>query len=113
MGNVIRRILPCKREQEKQADKAERTDTLTVPSGVSEDAIRKIVDTFMKNSKINQRFIPDAIERQIYQNVIVLLMAVLEESLKTAQIQFMGHALTVHIAVPEQPSSDTSSENTQ
>lgn len=108
MGNIIGRVFQCKQlspcNSMQSRCKQDLVDpafnTLVVPSGISEDTIRKIVDGFMKNKKINQRYIPDAIERQIYQNVIVLLMALLEESLKTARIQFLGHELTVHIGAP-------------
>lgn len=96
MGTIFGRILPCTHTQGSQ--KSDGSTALIVPHGISEEAIRKLVDSFMKNKNINQRYIPDAIERQIYQNMILLLMTLLEESLKTARIQFLGHELTMQLA---------------
>lgn len=69
-----------------------------VDSSVSIDAVDALVNDFMKDNKINNPMIPDFIEKQIYTNCIKLVLGVLDQSLKTVNIEFLGHKLTLKLS---------------
>lgn len=62
-----------------------------------QDTIERMVETFLKNKDINHRFIPDAIERNMYYNMIRIILAVVDETLETTRIEFLGHEIRLRL----------------
>jgi hypothetical protein len=90
MGNVLRRG-NCKKPSD-AANAAPPT-----PADLSDAAVRRVVDAFLRNPDVNQTYLPDAIERRLYYNVIKLFLGVLSESLKHARVELLGHQIVLHM----------------
>lgn len=56
-------------------------------------AIDTIIDRFLHNEHINQRFIPDAMERRIYRNTLKMVVAMLRDTVEHAGITVLGHRI--------------------
>jgi len=88
MGNIFRRPTP------KNAAEPAAPPT---PAALSDAAVRRIVDAFLRNPDVNQTYLPDAIERRLYYNMIKLFLGVLSESLKHAKVELLGHQIVLHM----------------
>lgn len=60
-------------------------------------AIDRMVDKYLQNDMINSVFVPDFLERRIYANVVKLLMGVVNDTVETTSLEFMGHRLSFKI----------------
>nr|WRJ69929.1 hypothetical protein TetV2_00484 [Oceanusvirus sp.] len=58
---------------------------------LSLDAIDDIVEDFMKDKAINQKWIPDFVESVIYKNVLRLVLGLFARVIDTTSISLMGH----------------------
>jgi hypothetical protein len=67
-------------------------------SAVDRERIREIVENFMKNGSVNNRAVPDFVERAIYENVLVMVMGLLEEVVSATSVEVMGHRLEVRLS---------------
>ena len=67
-------------------------------SAVDRERIKEIVEKFMKNGSVNNRAVPDFVERAIYENVLVMVMGLLEEVASTTAVEVMGHRLEVRLS---------------
>jgi hypothetical protein len=65
--------------------------TKPAPALLEEDVIHKIVDRYLANNMINNTVIPDAIERQIYTNILKLAVGLLKDTLEHSHIEILGH----------------------
>jgi hypothetical protein len=74
----------------------------TTTTNVSEDRIREVVNRFLENEEVNIGFVPDAVERRIYINVIKILLNLAQEMSKDASVSFLGHEITFTLA-PKSP----------
>jgi len=61
------------------------------------EAIRKVVDKYLENELINNVFIPDFLERRIYMNVTKLVLGLLQETLESINVDFLGHRISLNI----------------
>lgn len=66
-------------------------------SHVSAQRVDQFVDTLLADKDVNIKYLPDFVERQIYRNVIMLLMGLVETALNSSNINFIGHKLTFDI----------------
>ena len=57
------------------------------------EAIRKLVDGILKDKDINNQFIPDVLERKIYENVLEVVMSQIKLTLESTKIEFMNHEI--------------------
>jgi hypothetical protein len=65
---------------------------------VDRERIREIVERFMKNGSINNRAVPDFVERAIYENVLVMVLGLLEEVVSASSVEVMGHRLEMRMS---------------
>lgn len=73
-------------------------------AGVSRQRIEELVEQMLQNPDINVKYLPDAVERQLYRNVFSLALNVLGEVLKSSSVELLGHRIQLTL-VPEPPSS--------
>jgi hypothetical protein len=86
MGNRLCRSTPPTNEIEfKHVD-----DELTP----EEEAINVIVERYIHNEKINNRFIPDVVERRIYRNTLKLIIGIMKDTVENASVDVLGHRVT-------------------
>jgi hypothetical protein len=70
------------------------------PAAVSDaetDAINALVDQFLADELINNRFIPDAVERRMYCNVIKMIIGILKVSIDHASLEAFGHRFVMNM----------------
>lgn len=73
---------------------SQNTDSQNVfVPGISKEKIHQLAEKWIKNEAININYFPDAIEQQLYKNIINIILGILEETLESSQIKFLGHVL--------------------
>ena len=60
-------------------------------NAVSKKKIEEMVDNLLKNQVVNNRFLPDVVERQIYINAIEMTLGLLETATANLEIHFLGY----------------------
>lgn len=62
-----------------------------------EEAIMRFVNAQLENAKVNMSFIPDKMEKQIYVNIIRIILANLQSLTDTIRIEILNHVITLRI----------------
>ena len=80
----------------------EKANVLKVQSGgklqeLSKQKVDEFVEKLLSNASVNIGYLPDFVERQIYRNVLNLLIGLLDSTLDSASVKFMGHEVTFNI----------------
>jgi len=57
--------------------------------------LEKYINDILKNKNINNSLIPDTIERNLYINILKLIINHIKEITDTIRIEFIGHVLTI------------------
>ena len=70
-------------------------------SPVCRATVKRIVDGFMANNAINSPFVPDFVERAIYENVMTLALGLVDEVLAGARIEVLGHRMELRLSAAE------------
>lgn len=60
-------------------------------AGIDEHILEQVADRLLANKAVNQRFLPDFIERQLYVNCLKLVFRVLDTIAATFRITVCGH----------------------
>ena len=60
-------------------------------------AIDAFVDLLLRDKNVNCRYLPDFLERDIYRNLIRLILGNLTEIVRSVRIKIMNHVITLHI----------------
>lgn len=66
-------------------------------SEISVENIDKFIDELLNDKNINIKYIPDLAEREIYKNVFLLLIRVIDHTIKSSKIEFLGHEITLSL----------------
>lgn len=64
---------------------------------ISRERINEFVEKILNDSEMNISYIPDFVERQIYKNVFDLLLRLMEHTIDTTSVNFIGHKLTLRL----------------
>jgi hypothetical protein len=64
---------------------------------LSRERINEFVERLLEDSNMNIAYLPDFVERQLYRNVITLVLNLADNFLETTRLQFMGHELKMDI----------------
>lgn len=67
---------------------------------LSKDEIKRFVDDLLSDEDINIGLLPDAIEKPLYNNILIILMKLVQHSLDDLKISFMGHDLKISLEPP-------------
>ena len=59
--------------------------------------INEIVEGLLSNKNINVGLLPDSIESKLYENVIKIVLSILQETLKNAKIDLLGHEIKMSL----------------
>lgn len=100
-------------------DKIIETNTNTNPdqklklSDISKPHIDVFVEKLLNDKNVNIKYLPAFVERQIYRNVINILLGLLDNLLSTANVQFIGHEIDFNLkSVPDNNNTnDTTNSN--
>jgi len=66
-------------------------------SRVSQESIKAFVETLLNDKNVNIKYFPDSVEKQIYRNVINIIMEVVKHTIDSAGIKIMGHQITMKL----------------
>lgn len=61
------------------------------------DNIKNIVTDILKKKNANLTFLPDSIEAEIYENILLIAIEHVKKVLSTTRIEFLGHEITLNI----------------
>ena len=59
--------------------------------------ISSFVEELLIDKNINIKYVPDYIEKKIYENILIILIHMLDKILKTANIQLLNHKIIFDI----------------
>lgn len=72
-------------------------DRICEKGKVSKEIVEKYVDDMLKNPDINISYIPDFAERQIYINVFMLLLKLIDDLSEDCYVEFIGHKIGLQV----------------
>ncbi|ARF10234.1 hypothetical protein Hokovirus_1_113 [Hokovirus HKV1] len=76
-------------------------DTTNATPNATTIQIERIVNDLLNDESINIKYFPDFVERQLYMNVITMIIHLLRHFLDESNVTFMGHKLTFELeAIP-------------
>ena len=59
------------------------------------------MEKILQDEDINIKYMPDGVERKLYNNILTLLVGLLDRLFKSVSFQMIGHRLRVTM-IPEQ-----------
>jgi hypothetical protein len=59
----------------------------------SEKNIDKYISDILKNPETNISWLPDAVEKNLYKNIAVMLLNILETTVENSEIKLLGHRI--------------------
>ena len=83
-------------EKELSEAKTSKEDPLTAKVQLQELSQQKIddfVEKLLNDKNVNIGYFPDFVERKLYKNIFTLLLGILDNTLSSTKINFMGHEL--------------------
>ena len=57
----------------------------------SEKNIDKYITNILENKDMNITWLPDAVERKIYKNIMNLVISAVESTMESSSVRFLGH----------------------
>lgn len=74
-----------------------------LPKNPTHDIIDQIVDRYIRDELINQRYIPDGLEKRIYKASLRLVFGVVKDTLENSHVEVLGHRIGFTITPIDQP----------
>ncbi|KAK3271583.1 hypothetical protein CYMTET_20083 [Cymbomonas tetramitiformis] len=98
-------------------DVADNIEDEFVP-GVNKEVVLARVENMLADEKVNIKWLPDVIEKQIYLNVLSLMLQVMNDVLKGMSMEFAGHRIKFNLTfldvkmptTPEPPTPEPPSQ---
>ena len=72
---------------------------------MEDEIFEKLVARLLENEMVNNRYIPDALERRIYINLFKVIVGHMKHAASNTSVQFLGHELTFTITPIPLPDS--------
>lgn len=94
-------FLARRKKEKPEKDSSHLTSHMVADKLLTQQTIKEIVDGFMRDEAINSRFVPDYVERSIYQNVLTLVVGIMERVVEGAEVQVLGHTITLQMRPTE------------
>ncbi len=64
---------------------------------ISKEAIENYVDKILKNEGMNISYLPDFVEKKIYENIFSIILNLLDDIMENTQINILNHKLVFDI----------------
>lgn len=64
---------------------------------VSMEVIRQYISDMLENEDCNIEYLPDFVERRLYEKIFSMLMGLMEHTLETTSVNFMGHQIRCYV----------------
>lgn len=85
-----------KREIQKQKENNECKNNLS-ESSINKAIIRKYIKEMLEDENANIGWMPDFVEKKIYENVFTLLLGLLETNIEKTNIEILGHKIKLSL----------------
>jgi hypothetical protein len=66
-------------------------------TSISIDMIRDYVKEMLEKEECNISYIPDFVEKRLYEKIFTMLLGVVEHALETSSANFMGHQIRFYL----------------
>lgn len=73
---------------------------MPINTPISTELIHQYVQNMLDQEEYNIGYIPDFVERQIYEKFFRLLLALLERTIETSSVKIMGHEIRFYLTAP-------------
>ena len=93
------------RNENKPSSKENSKEKLT-KSAVNKAIIRKYIKDMLEDDNANVAWLPDFVERKIYENVFTLILGLVETNIKETSIQILGHKIKLSLQEQEKEDCD-------
>ena len=70
---------------------------MKIETPVSKEAIKSYVDKILENEDMNISYLPDFVEKKIYENTFSILLNLLDDIMENIQINIINHKLVFDI----------------
>ena len=84
--------------QEKRKEKPRLKKVgMKIETPISKEAIENYVDKILENEDMNISYLPDFVEKKIYENIFSILLNLLDDIMENIQINILNHKLVFDI----------------
>ena len=87
-----------------------KNNNLKMTELISKQQINAFVDQLLNDQNVNIKYLPDFVEKQIYRNVFSILVGVIDNVIKSAHINIIGHRINLTLEPDLDLSSTDSSD---
>lgn len=67
-------------------------------SNIDPKPLQDLAETLLKNKAINQKLLPDGVERQLYMNCLKIIFWILDLVASSVKVNFCGHTLSMDVS---------------
>jgi hypothetical protein len=82
-----------RKEQHSNYLKTRISNPLPANTAISMVMIREYVKEMLEKEECNISYMPDFVEKRLYEKIFTMLMGVIEYALETSSVNFMGHQI--------------------
>lgn len=90
--NDIYKLIDSLKDREEKEEEAKLNDVNVM---ISMSHIERIVDDMLKDENINIKYLPDFVERQLYLNIIRIMLNLTATTVQSSKIGFLGHEISL------------------
>lgn len=87
-----------------------KSTQLPINYGMSMDLVKKHVREMLEREECNIEYIPDFVERRLYEKIFGMILALMEHTLETSSINFMGHDIRFYITRVNEVNTEVNDE---
>jgi len=69
-------------------------------SAINKAIIRKYINEMLEDDGANVAWIPDFVEKKIYENIFMLFLGLLENNIQQTSIEILGHKVKLNLEKP-------------
>jgi hypothetical protein len=70
---------------------------IPVNQPVSMDIVREYVAKMLEKEECNIEYIPDFVERRLYEKMFGMILTLMEHTLESTSVKFMGHQIRFYV----------------
>lgn len=108
MGNMMQ---CCKKETEESVTKTVSKEICVKPRTTEEVLQEFIKEKLLKDPSMNNSYLPDPLEKEIYFSILNSVMIHMKKITETIHIEFLDHTITIQIQPKPSHPIDISMQN--
>lgn len=72
-------------------------EQMPINAPVSMEVVKQYVSEMLEKEECNIGYIPDFVERELYEKMFTLLLGLLEHTIETTSVNFLGHEIRFYM----------------